>query len=127
MRGTPRVTVLIPVYNRVQYVAVAIESILAQHFTNFELLLIDDGSTDGSLEVLRSYTADPRVRLLRNESNLGIPRTRNKGVALARGEYVAMLDSDDYAYPTRLGRQVDFLDRHPDYALVGTWTAGMNE
>lgn len=127
MSNTPQVTVLIPVYNRAQYVGAAIDSILAQQFTNFELLLIDDGSTDESLEILQSYAIDPRVRILCNERNLGIPGTRNKGVALARGEYVAMLDSDDYAYPTRLGRQVEFLDRHPDYALVGTWTAGMND
>lgn len=127
MSTTPRVTVLIPVYNRVRYVGTAIESILAQRFTDFELLLIDDGSTDGSLLALKQYTSDPRVRIVSNEPNLGIPRTRNKGIALARGEYVAMLDSDDYAYPTRVGKQVEFLDRHPDYALVGTWTAGMTD
>ena len=118
----PKVTVFIPVYNREKYVAHAIDSILAQSFRDFELLLLDDGSTDGSLEVLRSYS-DPRVRVERNEVNLGIPRTRNRGLDLARGEYLALLDSDDFAYPERLRKQVEFLDRHPDVAAVGAFAA----
>jgi glycosyltransferase involved in cell wall biosynthesis len=126
MNTSPQVTVFIPVYNREKYVSDAIDSILAQSFTDFELLLIDDGSTDGSVEIMKSYT-DPRVRLVCNESNLGIPKTRNIGIRLARGEYIAMLDSDDYVYPNRLARQVAFLDRHQDYAMVGSWTATMDE
>ncbi|MGE0681499.1 MAG: glycosyltransferase family 2 protein [Candidatus Binatia bacterium] len=126
MDVAPRVTVFISVCNREHYVAAAIESILVQSFTNFELLLIDDGSTDRSREVMQSYTRDSRVRLVCNNVNLGIPKTRNKSVALARGKYLAMLDSDDIAYPTRLEKQVEFLDHHPDYAVVGTWTAGMD-
>ncbi|MDE2058362.1 MAG: glycosyltransferase family 2 protein [candidate division NC10 bacterium] len=127
MGTSPRVTVLIPVHNREQHVAAAIESILAQSFTDFELLLIDDGSTDGSVGIMRSYTADPRVRLACNAHNLGIPRTRNRGIDLARGEYIAMLDSDDWAYPTRLEKQVAFLDRHSDFAVVGAWATEMDE
>ncbi|MGE0822387.1 MAG: glycosyltransferase family 2 protein [Candidatus Binatia bacterium] len=126
MTTPPKVTVLIPVYNRVQYIGAAIESILAQSFSNFELLLIDDGSTDDSVTCIQSYT-DPRIRLLRNGRNLGIPRTRNLGVTSARGEYIAMLDSDDLAVPRRLERQVTFLDRHRDYALVGSWATVMRE
>lgn len=127
MDTSPKVTVLTPVYSREQYVAAAIESVLAQSFTDFELLLIDDGSTDGSAEILRSYTTDPRVRLVCNEHNLGIPKTRNRGIELARGEYVAMLDSDDRAYRTRLEKQVAFLDRHRDFAVVGAWVTEMDE
>lgn len=126
MRTPPKVTVVIPVYNREKYVTDAIESILTQQFTDFELLLIDDGSTDRSVEIMRSYTADPRVHVMCHESNLGIPKARHTGLALAQGTYLAMLDSDDIAHPARLNMQVDFLDRHPDYALVGTWTGGMN-
>jgi glycosyltransferase involved in cell wall biosynthesis len=122
----PKVTVFIPVYNREQYIGAAINSILAQTFTNYELLLIDDGSTDRSVELMRSYT-DPRVRVVCNESNLGIPRTRNKGLQLARGEYIALLDSDDFAYPERLQKQVAFLDSHPGYAEVGSWSRAMDE
>lgn len=127
MNALPKVTVFIPVYNREKYVAAAIESVLTQSFTNFELLLIDDGSTDRSVEIIRSYTTDPRVRLVCNGDNLGIPKTRNKGIDLARGEYTAMLDSDDCTYPTRLEKQVAFLDRHRDFAVVGAWATRMDE
>jgi glycosyltransferase involved in cell wall biosynthesis len=125
IKSSPRVTVVIPVYNRAQYVREAIDSILRQTYSDFELLLIDDGSTDGTGEVLRSY-ADERVRLVSHQSNLGIPRTRNEGVRLARGDYVAFLDSDDVAYSTRLERQVAFLDTHPDFAAVGAWVSWMD-
>lgn len=121
----PKVTVFIPVYNREQYVGEAIESILAQTFSDFEILLVDDGSTDHSVDTIRSYS-DPRIRLVCNEENLGIPKTRNKGVALARGQYMAMLDSDDRAYPVRLEKQVAFLDAHPEYAQVGSWCRMMD-
>ena len=113
----PKVTVFIPVYNREQYVGDAIESILAQTFSDFEILLVDDGSTDHSVDLIRSYT-DPRIRLA--------CKTRNKGVELARGQYMAMLDSDDRAYPHRLEKQVAFLDNHPDYAQVGSWCRMMD-
>lgn len=75
---------------------------------------------------MRSYS-DPRIHLVCNEGNLGQPKTRNTGIQLARGEYIAMLDSDDYAYPDRLEKQVAFIDRHKDYAAVGSWTAAMDE
>ena len=120
MSTVPKVSVVIPVYNCRAYVAEAIESILHQTYTDFELVLIDDASTDGSVKVIRSYS-DPRIRVVCNEANLGIPKTHNKGVELARGEYIAMLDHDDYSYPDRLAKQVTFLDRQRDYAVVGTW------
>jgi glycosyltransferase involved in cell wall biosynthesis len=126
MSMAPKVSVIIPVYNREKYVGEAISSILAQSFTNFELLLIDDGSTDDSVEIMRSYT-DPRVRLVRNERNLGIPKTRNKGIQLARGDYIAILDSDNIALSDRLAKQVAFLDRHKDYVLLGSGAALMDE
>ncbi len=121
----PKVTVFIPVYNREDYISDAIDSVLTQSFSDFELLLIDDGSTDRSLELIESYR-DPRIRVERNESNLGIPRTRNRGLELARGEYIALLDSDDRAYPQRLAKQVEILDRHPDYVQVGSWCRMMD-
>jgi glycosyltransferase involved in cell wall biosynthesis len=125
MTLAPKVSVIIPVYNREQYVGEAIDSILAQTFTDFELLLIDDGSTDNSVEVMRSYT-DPRIRLIRHERNLGIPQARNKGLQLAGGAYIAILDSDDTAVPDRLAKQVAFLDGNKDYVLVSSWAALMN-
>ena len=126
MTASPKVTVVIPAYNREKYIAAAIDSILRQSFPHFELLLLDDGSTDESVAIMRTYT-DPRVRVVCNETNLGVPKTRNRGLELARGEYIAMLDSDDYAYPERLARQVAFLDRHQDYAVVGSWVSVMKE
>jgi glycosyltransferase involved in cell wall biosynthesis len=118
--ASPKVTVLMPVYNRRAFVGAAIESILAQDFSDFELLVIDDGSTDGSIEVLRSFQ-DSRIRAVYHERNLGIPVTRNHGLDLARGEYLAMLDSDDRADRARLGKQVHFLDHRPDIAVLGSW------
>ena len=117
---TPKITVFIPVYNREKFIGEAIESILAQTFSDFEILLVDDGSTDHSVDKIRSFS-DSRIRLVCHEENLGIPKTRNKGVELARGQYMAMLDSDDRAYPNRLEKQLAFLDAHPEYAQVGSW------
>ena len=122
LSDTPKVSVAIPVYNRERYVAAAIDSILAQGFTDFELLAIDDGSTDASRAVIEAYD-DPRIRLVANHPNAGIAATRNRAVGLARGEYLAFLDSDDVACPDRLARQVAFLDAHPDVAAVGAWVA----
>jgi glycosyltransferase involved in cell wall biosynthesis len=119
--NAPRVTVFIPVHNRAHLVGRAIESVLSQSFREFEVLLIDDGSTDNSVAVIESI-GDPRVRLLRNEGNIGIARTRQRGLDEARGTYLAVLDSDDAAAPRRLGRQVAFLDAHPEVATVGGWT-----
>ena len=126
MAHSPKVSVVIPVYNSRRYVSEAIESILSQSFTDFELVLIDDASTDGSLDVLRSFEV-PRVRVEPNEVNLGLAGSHNRGIDLARGQYLAMLDHDDCSYPERLATQVAFLDRHPDHALVGGWSEIMDE
>lgn len=116
----PKVTVLIPVYNRARYLADAMDSVLAQSFQDFELLLVDDGSTDGSQAIVNGYT-DARVRLLQNPDNVGIAATRNRGIEAASGDYLAFLDSDDRALPERLAHQVAYLDGHPDVAAVGSW------
>ncbi|MDN5850982.1 MAG: glycosyltransferase [Nitrococcus sp.] len=123
---TPAVTVLIPVHNRVGYIRDAIDSILAQTFTDFELLIIDDGSSDGSAEAVAAYP-DRRLRLLCNSDNLGIPGSRNRGIDAARGEFLAFLDSDDRARPERLERQVAYLRAHSDYAAVSSWIEWMSE
>lgn len=126
MKKNPKVTVFIPVFNREDYVCTAINSVLAQQYTNFEILVVDDGSTDRTIQRVSAYQ-DSRVRLECNPTNLGIPATRNRGLELARGEYIALLDSDDYAYPDRLGRQVRFLDHHPEIAQVGSSCTLMND
>jgi glycosyltransferase involved in cell wall biosynthesis len=120
MTRHPTVTVVIPVYNRERYVGEAVASVLEQSFREFELLVIDDASTDRTSEIVRSFR-DPRLRLVRNERNQGIPGTRNEGIRLARGTYLAFLDSDDRARPERLMRQVAFLSRNSDHVGVGSW------
>jgi len=113
----PKVSVLMPVYNGERFLRAAIDSVLNQTFTDFELVVIDDGSTDGSAAVLASY-ADPRIRLFRNGKNLGLIGTLNKGIGLMRSEYVARMDCDDVCLPDRFARQVAFLDADPSCALV---------
>ena len=117
----PTVTVFIAVFNRAQLLREAIDSVLRQTFTDFELLVIDDGSNDDSVAVIKSYT-DRRLRLVCNDGNAGIPITRQRGLDLARGRYFAVLDSDDLAPPGRLARQVAYLDRRLEIAIVGGWT-----
>ena len=116
----PKVSVCIPVHNRAPYIGAAIQSVLAQDFRDFELLLIDDGSTDDSVAVIQRF-ADPRIRLESNGGNRGIPHSRNRCLELARAPYVAWLDSDDRMAPQRLARQVRFLDLHPDVVMLGGW------
>ena len=108
-----------PVYNAGSYLADAVESILCQTFKDFEFIVIDDGSTDGSLAVLQRFAKhDVRVRLISRE-NRGITQTRNEALRLARGELVAVMDADDRSLPDRLAKQVDFMESFPDCVAVG--------
>lgn len=112
-----KVTVFMPVYNGEKYIKQAIDSILNQSYTDFELLIIDDGSTDNTVNIISAYT-DSRIRLLCNKKNMGIPFTRNRGLEEARGEYFAIMDADDIAYPDRLQLQVNYLDNNLDINIV---------
>jgi glycosyltransferase involved in cell wall biosynthesis len=116
---TPKVTVIMPVYNGEKYIALAIQSILNQTFPNFELIIINDGSTDTSKKIAESFS-DPRIRILDQDKNLGLVATRNRGFKEARGEYIALLDADDTTSPDRLEREATFLDTHPNFGLVGS-------
>jgi len=116
--GLPTVSVVLPVYNGALYVRAAIESILAQTFSDFELIIIDDGSTDTTAQVVTSIQ-DSRIIFLK-QPNKGLAETLNRGISLARGRYIARHDHDDMSLPTRFEKQVAFLDAHPDYALLGT-------
>lgn len=118
--GVIPVTVLLPVFNAELHVAEAVQSILRQTFRNFELLIINDGSTDRSLEVISSFK-DRRIRLVNNESNLKLIPTLNKGIDLATGKYIARMDADDISLPQRLQKQVDFMESHPEVGVCGTW------
>ena len=106
----PRVSILLPAYNAERYLREAIDSMLSQTYQNFELLIIDDGSKDRTAEIVRSYT-DERIRFIQNECNIGLANTLNKGMRLARGEYLARMDADDICVPTRFQAQYDFLQQ----------------
>lgn len=120
INNKPRISVLVPVYNAAPFIAATIRAVLEQTFEDFELILLNDASTDNSAEIISEFD-DPRIRYAENEHNLGISATRNKLISLARGEYIAVLDNDDICLPQRLETQVRFLDTHPDVAIVGTW------
>ena len=113
----PAITVLMPVYNAAQYIAGAIASVLAQKFSDFELLIINDGSTDETEQVIRSFT-DDRIRFI-NQSNQGIAAALNMGLLNARAELIARFDADDICLPNRLALQYLFLQQHPDHVIVG--------
>jgi glycosyltransferase involved in cell wall biosynthesis len=111
--------VLMSAHNDRRYLAESVGSILDQSFEDFEFLIVDDGSTDGSSEVLRSI-CDSRVQLITSPQNIGLTRSLNVGLDRARGRYVARMDADDVAEPTRLEWQVDAMERQPDLGLLGT-------
>ena len=116
----PLISVCLPVYNTERYVADAVESILDQTLGDFELLILDDGSTDGSPEVLRRYAGrDPRIRLT-SRPNKGLVTTLNELIDQSRGEFLARMDADDIALPERFARQVGYLRAHPECVLVGS-------
>ena len=106
----PLVSVIMPVYNAERFVDKAIRSVLEQTYQNLELILIDDGSTDGSRQIIQAYAdKDPRVRILTNEGNQGVAQTRNHGIRAAAGEYIALLDSDDVWKRAKLEQQVHLM------------------
>ncbi len=117
---SPRVSVIMPVYNGEKYLADAVESILTQTFTDFEFFIIDDGSTDGTAEIVKHYAnRDKRIRFLQHERNQGQTAAQNRGIKEASGKYIARMDADDVSLPQRLERQVNFLDANPDIGVVG--------
>lgn len=107
-----------PVYNGEKYLSEAIDSILNQTFTDFEFLIINDGSTDDSVKIIQSYE-DTRIRLIHNETNLKLIATLNKGIEVARGEYIARMDADDISLPDRLAKQFDFLNANSKVGVLG--------
>jgi glycosyltransferase involved in cell wall biosynthesis len=117
---TPIVSAVMPVFNMETYLASAIESILGQTLENFEFLIFDDGSTDNSLSIARSYK-DKRLNVFTSSERTGYVRHLNRGLELACGAYIARMDADDIAMPTRFQEQVDFLEAHPDIGICGSW------
>tara|TARA_B100000678_G_C18192279_1_gene495893 strand:- start:456 stop:1517 length:1062 start_codon:yes stop_codon:yes gene_type:complete len=119
MTRDPTVSVIIPAYRAASLIAETLDSLTAQIFDDFEVIVVDDCSPDATLAVVRAY-GDPRVRVVRPERNGGCVHARNLAFSLARGRYIAGLDHDDLCHPDRFARQVAFLDSYPDVVLVGT-------
>lgn len=122
----PLVTVMMPVRNGEKFIRKAVESILFQTFTDFELLILDDGSTDQTVDIVRSYK-DKRIRLIQNDKSLNLAEARQKSVTLSRGKYIAYLDSDDITKPSRLAVQMQFLQKNSDISAVGSWVEIIDE
>lgn len=122
----PKVSVLMSVFNGEKYLREAVDSILNQTFKDFEFLIINDGSTDKTEAILKSYD-DPRIKVYNNRENIGLSKSLNIGLQMAKGEYISRQDADDISMPERLKMQVDFLNNHPDYAVIGTFAQVLNE
>ncbi len=112
-RNAPQVSVIIPTYNREETIGRTIRSVLTQTFQDFEIIVVDDGSTDGTRAIVEGF-CDPRIRCLRHEQNLGAAAARNTGIRAARGTYLAFLDSDDEWLPEKLSEQISILQSAPD-------------
>lgn len=116
----PKVTVITPAYNAEKYLSQAIESILKQTFTDFEYIIIDDGSIDNTWQIINSYAKqDPRIVSLQNKQNKDIPYTRNKGVKMAKGKYIVWQDADDISLPYRIEKQYNFMEKNTAVGIVG--------
>lgn len=118
MSESPRVSVILPAYNEAKYIRRSVNSILAQTFVDFELILLDDGSDDGTWEIIQTFD-DPRIRPIKLDRQ-GFSNALNHGLQIACGEYIARMDADDESLPMRFERQVTFLDANPDITVLGT-------
>jgi glycosyltransferase involved in cell wall biosynthesis len=119
MNTTPKITVLLPVYNCELYVQTAVESILNQSYTDFEFLIIDDASTDTTVSIIKKID-DSRIQLIEKPVNSGYTNSLNYGLQLAKGEYIARMDGDDISYPERFAKQIAYLEAHPEVVVCGT-------
>ncbi len=121
-----KISVIMPAYNAQDYLREAIDSVLNQNYQDFEFIIINDCSTDNTEHIILSYT-DPRIVYLKNEENLGVARTLNRGLDAAKGEYIARTDADDNCLPDRFTKQVAYLDAHPEVDVLGTASRSFDE
>lgn len=125
---TPSISVIMSVYNGERHVKEAIRSIRFQTFADYEFIIVDDGSTDATGYILaESARQDPRLRLFRNDANWGLTRSLNRGLAHARGNFIARQDADDISHPTRLESQIAFMLRHPEVGAVGAFAKRIDQ
>lgn len=123
----PLVSVILPTYNRSEYLGRAIEGVLSQSYNNFELIIIDDGSTDRTSEIISKYQ-DSRIKIIKNEENIGFVKSLNKAINYAQGEYIARIDDDDFwSDLKKLEKQTEFLENNPEYVLVGCGIIKVNK
>ena len=120
IKKMPKLSVIIPVFNAESYLREAIDSIIQQSFTDWELIIINDGSTDSSERIIADYT-DPRIKYYKNEGNIGLIATLNKGIDLCKGEYIARMDADDISETDRFKYQLAFFKKNKEYAMCGTY------
>ena len=114
----PKISVLMCVYNDEDWLKNSIDSIVNQTFTDFEFVIVNDGSTDNSLEIINSYS-DDRIRIINNEENLGLPKSLNRGLNLCKSELIARMDADDISMNNRLEKQYKYLKKNKEIALIG--------
>lgn len=124
---SPKITVVMPVYNAAGHLREAVDSILGQTFGDFELIIINDGSADATASILKRYAElDSRIRLHHQEKH-GLVSALNRGCALARGQYIARMDADDISLPHRFERQLEYMEKHPQIGVLGTWICNIDE
>ena len=126
MLGNPEISVIMSVYNSERFLNQAINSILDQTFSEFEFVIVNDASTDNSRNIILSYT-DSRIKLIDNDTNIGLTKSLNKAIEIAKGRYIARMDADDISLPDRFSVQYDFLEANNDFTLVGSGAYLINE
>lgn len=117
----PKISVIMSTYNGKKFIRRSVNSLLNQTYRDFEIIICDDGSTDGTLEILNQYDElHSNIKVIQNEQNLGLPGSLNRCIQIAKGEYLARMDDDDVSYPKRFEKEVEFLENNPEYTVVGT-------
>lgn len=122
----PILSIVMPVYNAEPFIRESVSSILLQTFRDYELIVVDDGCTDSSMDIVSSFK-DSRIRILKNEKNSGIVFSRNRGLAEAQGSFVAQFDADDIAIPDKFEKQIKFLQDNTQFGMIGSWAILINE
>jgi len=126
-KNNPLVSIILPTYNRSEYLSRAIESVLGQTYNNFELVIIDDCSTDRTSEIISKYQ-DSRIKIIKNKENLGLVKSLNKAINYAKGECIARIDDDDFwSDSKKIEKQIEFLENNPEYVLVGCGVIKINK
>lgn len=123
----PKVSVICCAYNASQFIDSSLSSIINQTYKNYELIIVNDGSTDDTKEKIKPYTKHQNILFINNDINIGLPKSRNLAISKSSGEFVAIQDADDISMPFRLHKQVEFLEQNHDVSVIGSWALKINE